>query len=51
VILLVARTELNRRVLVEHREALREQFPLDGAAILRELRAGRVPKAGGILML
>ncbi len=51
VILLVNKTDRNRRVLAEHREALRQQFPLDGAAILRELRAGRIPKAGGILML
>jgi transcriptional regulator with XRE-family HTH domain len=51
VILLVNRTASNRRVLAEHREALRQQFPLDGAAILRELRAGRVPKASGILLL
>lgn len=51
VILLVNRTDRNRRVLNEHREALREQFPLDGAAILRHLRAGRIPPAGGILLL
>ena len=30
VILVVNRTDRNRRVLAEHREALREQFPLDG---------------------
>ncbi len=51
VILLVNRTERNRRVLFEHREALRAQFPLDGAAILRDLRAGRVPRASGLLLL
>lgn len=51
VILLVSRTVHNRRVLAEHREALRAQFPLDGAAILRSLRAGRIPPASGILML
>jgi hypothetical protein len=51
VILLVNRTARNRRVLAAHREALRQQFPLDGAAILRELRAGRIPKASGILLL
>ena len=51
VILLLNRTAHNRRVLAEHREALRAQFPLDGAAILRDLRRGRVPAAGGILML
>jgi len=51
VILLVSRTVSNRRILALHREALRAQFPLDGAAILRELRAGRVPRASGIVLL
>lgn len=51
VILVVARSAHNRRVLTEHREALRLQFPLDGATIARELRAGRVPKASGIIMV
>jgi transcriptional regulator with XRE-family HTH domain len=51
VILVVARSAHNRRVLGEHREALRLQFPLDGAAIARELRAGRIPGASGIIVL
>lgn len=51
VILVVARTRHNLRVLREHRESLRAQFPLDGAAIARALRAGRIPPASGILML
>jgi transcriptional regulator with XRE-family HTH domain len=51
VILLVGRSRYNRQVLATHREALREQFPLDGAEILRGLRAGRIPHASGILML
>jgi len=51
VILVVARTAHNQRVLAEHREALRAQFPLDGAAIARELRRGRVPRASGIIVL
>ena len=51
VILVVARTAHNRQVLAEHREALRAQFPLDGAAIARELRRGRVPRASGIIVL
>ncbi|HYO43528.1 MAG TPA: helix-turn-helix transcriptional regulator [Candidatus Limnocylindrales bacterium] len=50
VILVVARSAHNRRVLAEYRETLRLQFPLDGAGIARELRAGRVPKASGIIM-
>jgi transcriptional regulator with XRE-family HTH domain len=51
VILVVARSAHNRLVLAEHREALRAQFPLDGAAVARELRAGRIPRAGGIIMI
>jgi transcriptional regulator with XRE-family HTH domain len=51
VILVVNRTAHNRRVLGEHREALRAGFPLDGAAIARELRRGRVPAASGIILL
>jgi transcriptional regulator with XRE-family HTH domain len=51
VILLLADSAHNRRVLAEHREALRAEFPLDGGAILRALRAGRVPPASGILLL
>jgi len=50
VILLLADTAHNRRVLAEHREALRAQFPLDGGALLRALRAGRIPRASGILL-
>lgn len=51
VILVVARTRHNQRVLGEHREALRAQFPLDGAAIARALRAGRLPPASGIIVV
>jgi hypothetical protein len=51
VMLVINRTAHNRRVLAEHRESLRVQFPLDGATILRELRAGRVPQANGIALL
>ncbi len=50
-ILVVARTRHNLRVLRDHREALRPLLPLDGAAILRALRAGRLPPAGGILVI
>ena len=50
VILLLNRTAHNRRILAVHREALRSQFPLDGAAVARALRQGRVPAAGGILL-
>jgi transcriptional regulator with XRE-family HTH domain len=52
VLLLVVRDSVhNRRVLRDHREVLRALLPLDSAAILRELRGGRVPPAGGLLVL
>ena len=50
-ILLVARTRHNREVLRLHREALRPLLPLDGAPILRALRAGRLPPASGLLVI
>jgi hypothetical protein len=51
VILLVARITHNRAVLHEHREPLRSQLPLDGAAVLAHLRRGEVPPTSGILVL
>ncbi len=51
VILVVARSAHNRRVLAEHRAALRAQFPLDGPTIARDLRAGRVPRESGIMVV
>lgn len=51
VILAVGNTRHNRAVLAEHREALRADFPLDGASILRALRAGKLPHASGIVLL
>lgn len=51
VILVVARTRHNQAVLRDHRESLRAQFPLDGAAIARALRAGRIPPASGIIVI
>jgi transcriptional regulator with XRE-family HTH domain len=51
VLLVLNRTAHNRRVLAEHREALRAQFPLDGAAIARALRSGHLPAASGIILL
>jgi transcriptional regulator with XRE-family HTH domain len=51
VILVVARTRHNQRVFAEVREQLRVQFPLDGAAIVRQLRAGRIPAASGIIVV
>jgi transcriptional regulator with XRE-family HTH domain len=51
VILVLNRTAHNRDVLRTHREAMRAQFPLDGAAIARSLRRGEVPKVGGIILV
>ena len=50
-ILVVRSTRHNRRVLAEHREALRQLLPLDGAAVLRALRAGRLPPASGLVVV
>jgi transcriptional regulator with XRE-family HTH domain len=51
VILALSRTTHNRALLEEHREALRAQFPLDGAAIARALRGGELPSASGIILV
>lgn len=51
VVLVVADTRTNRRVLADHRDALRTRFPLDGREILAAFRAGRLPEASGILLL
>ena len=51
VILLVADTRANRRMLALHREALRSSFPLDTRQILAALRAGRAPSGSGIVVL
>lgn len=51
VILLVADTTNNRRVLAAHREHLRAMFPLDGRAVLAALRAGHAPVESGIVIL
>jgi transcriptional regulator with XRE-family HTH domain len=51
VILLVADTHRNRRVLREFRELIRAEFPLDTREVLRALRAGRLPERSGIVIL
>jgi hypothetical protein len=51
VILVVADTRHNRRVLALHRESLREAFPLDTRVVLKALRAGRAPAASGIVVI
>lgn len=51
VILLIADTASNRRMLSLHRDALRSSFPLDAREVLGALRAGRAPRASGIVVL
>jgi len=50
-ILVVAATHANRRVLREVRELLRDDFPLDTRSILAALGAGRDPGANGVAMV
>jgi HTH-type transcriptional regulator/antitoxin HipB len=51
VILVVSETANNRNAVAAARSYLRPLFPLDSAATLNALRAGRVPDAGGIVFL
>jgi hypothetical protein len=51
VILLVADTIANRRMLALHREDLRTNFPLDTREVLLKLAAGKPPAASGIVVL
>ena len=51
VVLLVASTRHDRRVLSEHREALRSTFPADTPEIVASLRQGRLPGSNGIVVL
>jgi transcriptional regulator with XRE-family HTH domain len=50
VILLVAETKRNRRVLGEFRELLRERFPLDTREVMACLKSGRLPPRSGIVI-
>lgn len=50
-LLLVADTRHNRRVLDEAGEILREAFPLRTRAVLRSLAAGEAPTANGLVFL
>jgi transcriptional regulator with XRE-family HTH domain len=50
-ILLVSDTANNRRLLAEHRDALRESFPLDTRRVMRAVEAGQTPEASGIVVL
>ena len=51
VLLVLTRSAHHRAVLAVHRESLRGMFPLDGPAVLRALRAGRVPPLSGIVLV
>lgn len=51
VVLLVAGTRHNRRVMREHREAMRSTFPADTPEIMAALRQGRLPGSNGIVVL
>lgn len=50
-ILLVASTAYNRRVLREHRLALSSTLPLDTRAVMAALERAEVPHANGIVLL
>ena len=51
VLLLVAGTDRNRRIVRANREVLRGRFPLDTREALAHLRAGQLPPASGIVVL
>ena len=51
VLLLVADTARNRRILRANRESLRTRFPLDTRAAMAYLRGGRLPPVGAIIVL
>ena len=51
VVLVLTRSAHHRALLAAHRESLRAMFPLDGPAVLRALRAGRIPPLSGIVLV
>ncbi len=51
IVLLVASSRHNRRVLAEHRDALLSTFPADTPEIMAALRRGRLPGSNGIVIL
>ena len=51
IVLVVAATRHNRRVLAEHRDALLSTFPADTPEIMAALRRGRLPGSTGIVVL
>jgi hypothetical protein len=50
-IVIVADTVTNRRVLEVHREGLRSLLPLDGRQVLASLGAGGLPDRNGLIVL
>jgi hypothetical protein len=50
-VLALTRSSHHRALLAAHREVLRDLLPLDNAAVLPLLRAGRRPPAGGIVLV
>lgn len=50
-VLLVADTPHNRRMLELYREDLRASFPLDTRQVMASLRKGRTPVASGVVVL
>ena len=50
-VLLIADTPHNRRMLDLHRKDLRASFPLDTRQVMASLRAGKTPEASGIVVL
>ena len=50
-VLVVSDTVHNRRVLDEHRHALRELLPLDGLQVRRSLRDARLPSASALILV
>ena len=51
VVLLVADTRSNRRVLREFGELISNRYPLDMRSVMRSLRAGRLPDDSGVVVL
>jgi transcriptional regulator with XRE-family HTH domain len=51
VLLLVAESRRNRRALREFRHLVSARYPLGHGTVMRELRAGRLPERGGVVVL
>ncbi|MFV2063780.1 MAG: helix-turn-helix domain-containing protein [Chloroflexota bacterium] len=51
VVLLVAATQHNRRVLREFRSLIADRYPLETRAVLKALREGRIPVRSGVVIL